>query len=331
MKTKVSPAMIGVFVLGAAALGLIALLSFGSLHLFSKPQRFVIYFNETIQGLDLGSPVKMRGVRIGRVVDLNIRYDEAHHASEVEVVCELSQNLITDSKGGPVNVTDQHVLKDMVDRGLRARLGVLGLATGMLYVELDFHDPDEYPALHRDSNPAYLLVPAIPSAISEYQASLSEILSGLKKVDFEGLSKDARALLGDARRQINKLEVKDLLAEWTRTAQSFRSLAESPELKLAIVHFDGATQELRGVLAKIDARIDPTGQKLDDTLIETRQALESFNKTAGALRQFITENKHLGDESSQALQRIGEAAESVQRLADYLERNPSALLTGRKK
>ena len=73
MKTKLSPATIGAFVLGAFGLIVIALLSFGGVSLFSKPQRFVVYFDESIHGLDLGSPVKLRGVRVGRVVDLNIR------------------------------------------------------------------------------------------------------------------------------------------------------------------------------------------------------------------------------------------------------------------
>ena len=64
MKTKVSPSVIGMFVVGAFALLLIGLLSFGSVSMFSKPQRFLVRFDESIHGLDLGSPVKLRGVRV---------------------------------------------------------------------------------------------------------------------------------------------------------------------------------------------------------------------------------------------------------------------------
>ena len=99
MKTKVSPAAVGVFVIGALALGLIAILSFGGISLFSKPQRFMVYFDESIHGLDLGSPVKLRGVRIGRVVDLAIHYDERANHSVVAVTCELYRNITTDEKG----------------------------------------------------------------------------------------------------------------------------------------------------------------------------------------------------------------------------------------
>jgi paraquat-inducible protein B len=75
MKTKLSPAVVGTFVLGAFAIGIIALLAIGSFSLFSRPERFIVYFDEAISGLDEGSPVKLRGVRVGHVVGISIRYD----------------------------------------------------------------------------------------------------------------------------------------------------------------------------------------------------------------------------------------------------------------
>ena len=126
--------------MGAFALAIVALLTFGGVSFFSKPQRFVVYFNESIHGLDLGSPVKLRGVRVGRVADLNIRYDEATNRSVVAVLCEFSRDTMTDNKGVLIDVTDRAQLQTLVDHGLRAQLGVLGLATGLLYVELDFNN-----------------------------------------------------------------------------------------------------------------------------------------------------------------------------------------------
>ncbi len=331
MKTKVSPALLGGFVLGAIVLAFVALLSFGGMHFFSKPQRFIVFFDESIHGLDLGSPVKLRGVRVGRVVDFQIRYDSAGHGSEVAVVCELSRNMIADTEGSMVNVSDRAVLQGMVDRGLRAQLNVQGLATGMLYVELNFYKAQDYPMISRVHDPKLTLIPAVPSAISEYQASLSEILSGLRKVDFAGISRDARALLADARQQINKVEVKELIAEWTRAAQSVRDLSTSPEIKKVIAGFETATRDLSRVLVRLDSRVEPTGQKIDDTLLETKKAVESFNATAQSLRLFLQANQGISENTQATLQRIGDAADSVQRLADFIERNPGALLSGRKK
>ena len=137
MKTKISPAVVGMFVLGALLLIVAALLSFGGVNFFSKPQRFQVYFNESIHGLDLGSAVKLRGVRVGRVADLNIRYNAATNKSVVAVVCEFSRNMIIDDQGRPIDLSERAALQAMVDHGLRAQLGVVGLATGLLFVELD--------------------------------------------------------------------------------------------------------------------------------------------------------------------------------------------------
>src|SRR5437870_11494562 len=115
MNTKISPTTIGAFVIGAFVLGVVGLVTFGGVSIFSKPQRFVVYFNESIHGLDLGSPVKLRGVRVGRVADLNIRYDEKTNSSVVAVVCEFSRDMVADSKGAVINVANRAELQTLVD------------------------------------------------------------------------------------------------------------------------------------------------------------------------------------------------------------------------
>ena len=117
MKTKVSPAVVGMFVLGAIILGVFALVSFGGVNFFSRPQRFQVNFDETVHGLDLGSPVKLRGVRVGRVVSINLRYQPETSRSLVAVVCELSRDVLADDKGIPIDVSERAEL----DRLWRAR------------------------------------------------------------------------------------------------------------------------------------------------------------------------------------------------------------------
>lgn len=121
MKTKISPTVVGLFVLGAILLGVIALFSFGGVNFFSKPERFVVYFNESIHGLDQGSPVKLRGVRIGRVVGMKVRAIPGVSADEprsvVAVVCELSRDVVANAAGEPVDVSDRGELQQLVDQG----------------------------------------------------------------------------------------------------------------------------------------------------------------------------------------------------------------------
>ena len=330
MKTKVKPAIVGAFALGAFALGIIALLSFGGVTFFSKPQRFVVYFNESIHGLDLGSPVKLRGVRVGRVAELVVRYDERKNHSVVVVTCEFSRNTLTDGQGALINVADRGELQTLIDHGLRAQLGVLGLATGLLFVELDFLDPKEYPADGRTVEVKYAVVPAVPSAISEFQASASEILSKIRKIDFEGLSVELKKLLVDTRRQVDGLDLKGVMTQWQRTGVAVETLATSPEIKMAFTNLNATLIDLQVTLAKLDGQVSTTGADVHATLVQAQTMLQSFNATSGTLRNFINAQQGLGEGASEAFGKISEAADAVQRLADFLERNPNALLTGKK-
>uniref|UniRef100_UPI0040499280 MlaD family protein n=1 Tax=Cephaloticoccus sp. TaxID=1985742 RepID=UPI0040499280 len=324
MKTKVSPGIVGVFVIGAFALGVIALLSFGSLSLFSKPQRFVVNFDETIHGLDLGSPVKIRGVRVGRVVDLNVQFDEKVRKSVVRVICEFNRNIITDGSNGLVDVTSRDVLQELIDKGLRAQLGVLGLATGLLYVELDFLDPDTYPDSHSSTEIKYATIPSVRSTISEF-------LSDLQRIDFIALTNEFQGLLVDTRKQVNAFELNELVAQWTKAAKSIDAIATAPELMETMANLNAAAIDLRKMLVKIDGQIDPTGEKLTATLDDTRKTLESFKAAAETLRKLMNAQQNFGEDATQAFTKLAGAADAVQRLADFIERNPQALLSGRKR
>ena len=331
MNTKISPATVGAFVIGAFALGVVALLTFGGVSIFSKPQRFVVYFNESIHGLDLGSPVKLRGVRVGRVADLNIRFDDKTNRSVVAVVCEFSRDMVSDTNGATINLANRAELQTLVDRGLRAQLGVLGLATGLLFVELDFADPKEYPVVEKSLEAKYVIVPAIPSAISEFQASASEILANLKKVDFAGLAREVTALAVESRKKLDGVDLKGAAEQWKKTGAQVEALAGAPEIKQTFTNLNTAIADLRTLLAKIDAQVLPAGKELTDTLAQAKVTFESFNATALEARKFIDSHSGLGDEFVGTLQQLNDAADAVKRLADFLERNPNALLTGKKR
>jgi paraquat-inducible protein B len=331
MKTKSGPAIVGAFVIGAFVLGIIALLSFGGMSFFSKPERFIVNFDESIHGLDLGSPVKLRGVRIGRVVELNVRYVTGKSGSVVAVVCELNRDIITDARGQKLDVTSRAELQKLVDQGLRARLEIQALATGMLFVGLDFVDPLEFPPPTLEVQPRYVVVPAMPSAISEFQANLTEILNDVQKMDFAGMSAEFKGLLADTRKQLNGMDLKGTVEQWKKAGAQIEAVVASPEIKDTFVNLNAAIADLRTVLANVNEHVDPVGKELAGTLAEAQTSLEAFNATANAAHRFIASQSGLGDEATRTLQQLSSAAEAVQRLADFIERNPQALITGRKR
>jgi paraquat-inducible protein B len=337
MKTRISPAVVGAFVLGAFTLGVLALLFFGGVNFFHQQQRFVVFFDESIQGLNLGSPVKLQGVGVGRVVGLAIRYDPAKNHSVVAVVCEFDRNRITDIRGGVIDVSNRAELQTLVDHGLRAQLDVVGLATGLLVVELDFLDPGQHPVETRINDTKYPVVPSVISTISEFQASAIDILTRVRRIDFEGLTNDLKSLLQDARKQVDSIDFKALAAQWQQTGASVDALVRSPEIARTFTNLNGTLTDLRQTLAglrgtfdKVGTQVDANGKNLQSALTQAEGTLREFNDTAANLRRFIDAQQNLGDDGHRALTQLTDAAAAVERLADFLERNPSALISGKK-
>jgi len=337
MKTKLSPAVVGVFVLGAFAIGIIALLALGSLSILSKPERFMVYFDEAISGLDEGSPVKLRGVRVGHVVAISIRYDRVTGKSVAAVVCELNRGSISDEGGAILDVSDRAALQALVDRGMRAQLEISGLATGLLFVELEFMDPVKFPDKHDTSDMKYVIVPSAPSEISEFRASAATLLANatsllakMQQIDFQGLSDELKKLVAETRQRLEGVDFKGLADQWKRTGQSIDALARSPDTVHSLENLNRTLEALHTSLGHLDVQVDTNGKELQVTLVQAKAALESFNAAAKSARGFINSQQNFSTETNRALERVADAAESIQQLADFLERNPNALVSGRK-
>ena len=151
----------------------------------------------------------------------------------------------------------------------------------------------------------------------------------MKRVDFAALALQAQGLITDARKKLDAMDTAALVAQWTKAGESVHQLASSAELKDTFANMNAASVKLNTVLAKFD-REGPSPAQLADTLKDAREAISSFNGTVTTLHNFISAQQTLGDDASQAFVRLGEAAAAVRALADYLERNPNALITGRK-
>ena len=330
MKIKLSPSAVGMFVLGAMLLGVVAFLSFGGTNIFSKPARFLIYFEESVSGLDPGASVKINGVRVGRVAAINVRYDQASKEALSRVICEVDRNILTDSQGRTIDLTSPAELQTLIDRGLRARLSLTGI-TGLLFVELRFEDSRKFPANPRFMADQYPVIPAIPSPISEVQESIVEIVANIKKVDFAALSKDLKTLLATTNQKVGQLDLKALSERVGRAADAVSAFVDSPDAKKAFTNLNGAIDETRAVVAKLDHQVDPISADLKKTLADAQDALKSLDAAATQTKDFVRDQGSVGDEVTLALHQVADAAAALERLADALDRNPSSLIVGKKK
>jgi paraquat-inducible protein B len=138
MNRRISPALIGAFVIGAVALVVIAVISLGSGKFFRKTYEFVLYFQGSVNGLNVGAPVKYKGVEIGSVTDILLQLEEVE-VDRIPVIVELDAGKIA-GRGFTGNLlVDPAALQTAIDRGLRGQLRMESFVTGVLYVALDLY------------------------------------------------------------------------------------------------------------------------------------------------------------------------------------------------
>lgn len=184
---------LGIFVLiGAAALVALTLI-FGARSLFSQTKIVETYIKESVQGLDVGAPVRFRGVRIGQVKMISLSgliYEEnvpfAERKQYVVVRMEINP---------PSTSDDEEYLKSLVADGLRAQIRGQGI-TGVNYIELDYvKDPTKMGTLPYKWEPDYPVIPSQPSPVNILLDNVEDALQNFNKLNLAGTQKSVDLLL----------------------------------------------------------------------------------------------------------------------------------------
>ncbi len=193
MKARPNPTLIGSFILAALALGTAALLVFGGRNPLARHRRLVVYFEESVGGLDRGSAVKVRGVYGGRVLSLTPTLSPDGRETVVSVVCDMTSTALTGADGKAIDLSDAVRLRELVAQGLRARLTPAGL-TGEFSVDLDFYDARRYPVRPEPEwlrgRVSYPSVPAVRSLTGQLLEDLEAAMRSLHEADLGVLSRE---------------------------------------------------------------------------------------------------------------------------------------------
>ncbi|MET0583335.1 MAG: MlaD family protein, partial [Candidatus Binatia bacterium] len=181
---KFSYFKIGIFVISAVVIGIIGVVVLGVGTIFQKKSIVETYIDESVQGLDVGSPVKFRGVPIGRVEQISLTSAEyATRREYVLVRVSISSNILQ----FPVNDPRSPQLKQALDRGFRIRIAPQGL-TGVAYLEADYLEPERNPPLEIDWQPEYPYIPSTRSRITQLSEAVERILRNFSDIDIAQLS-----------------------------------------------------------------------------------------------------------------------------------------------
>ena len=321
MGKRINPATVGAFVLGALGLILAAIVAFGSGNLFRKTHEFVIYFGGGgINGLRVGALVKFKGVEIGEVKRIRLRLDQEVNRDtnklradvRIPVIIELDQEKIVSHGGTSIDLSDPHTIPNLIREGLRAQLGSDSFVTGLLYVALDI-EPNT--PIHMVAPPGSPLqeIPAIPTTLEQAQAVAIRIFEKLDKVDFDAM-----------------------FTQMTGMLDSIRQITTSPALKEAVANSEKTREQLDRALAgaqqtlsTMNRQVPPLSESLQKTSLSTDAAAKQARLTLGTVQTTIEPNSPVNYQVLQTLQDVSAAAHSIKELADYLQRNPSAIVRGR--
>lgn len=321
MSKKANPTAIGLFIVIGLALGVCALLLFSSSRLFTRTHQYVLYFNESLNGLNEGAPVKYRGVKVGSVARVLVRFNQAPEDYAMPVIIELQEKLIKERMGEPSQIFAPGFLEQRIEHGLRASLQSESLVTGVLYVEIR-PNPRAPPAVFHQLGKRY---PEIPTESTQIQ----QLFNNLASLDVKGIETNLNAVISKLDAVIGNLRMADISAGITNVIQSVQQLVSSPSITNDLAAAAAFLEQYRLLGENLNRKIDPLADSLTNSLANANQALVQVQGAAENMRRFIAPDSALRGNLDHALQELAGTLQSLSVLLDFLKQHPNALITGR--
>jgi paraquat-inducible protein B len=321
MSKKANPTAIGLFILIGMALGVGGLLLFSSSKLFSSTRECIVYFNESLNGLDEGAPVKYRGVTIGSVKRVMVRYNQATNDYAMPVIIEIERKLITQRLGEQIEVFTEAALDERIRRGLRASLQTESLVTGVLYIDMR-PNPNAPPPVFHQLERRYPEIPTEPTQIQQ-------LFNNLASLDIKGIETNLNGLILRLDTTVDRLQVGELQKGITNLLGSIDRFVSSPELTNDLVALRTTLDQYRSLAEKINVRVDPLADSLTNSLAQANSSLQQLRGAVENLRTMLAPDSPVRNGLELTFQQLSGAAQSISSLAEFLNRHPNALLVGR--
>ncbi|WP_294625522.1 MlaD family protein [uncultured Bilophila sp.] len=325
MSKSANKPLIGAFVVGAVTLLLIAIAVFGSGKLFQTTSRYVLFFDGSINGLSVGSPVMFRGVPVGRVTEIQLTGNLDNLVFQTPVFIELDKKKSEESFIGlDDDSSARDYLNKLVAHGLRATLATQSLLTGQLMIEMDFYPKSQLPYIidHVKEYEGLAEIPTIPS-------KLENIWQKITNLPVERISGNILEITENISKFLNTADADQLIDNVNKLVVQLQQVGESIDKTLASV------RDLSGPYARLARNAD---RQLHDTLSEGVRVLRSLDavakqaeETVASARGVVSRNSVTVIELNEALREVAEAARAVRVLANTLERNPESLLLGKER
>ena len=347
MSKKANKTAIGGFVVGALALIVVGVLIFGSGKFLTKTQAYVMYFEGSVNGLNVGAPLVFRGVKIGSVTGIQLLANTDDLSFQIPVFVEVEQKHFTLTGDEALDLSPKKQLKLLVARGLRAQLTAQNMVTGQLIVQLDFH-PDK-PAKLVAGDSEYLEIPTIRSG-------MDDLVKQIEKAPIEDILNKVLSAVDGIARVVNSREVKESLNSLEQTLKNLNKLVQNIDSRIEpLVSTVEDTVKDYGKLARnvdrqvkpvlsgiveterhadtlvknVDAQVTRLGSSIEEAAKSAADALVEAKKTLNTIEGLTGEDSQMIYQMTTTLKELSAAARSIRVWADYLERHPEALVRGK--
>jgi paraquat-inducible protein B len=324
MSLRANPTAIGLFVIGATVLAVVGVATLASAAWFTKQSTFISYFGESVNGLEVGAPVKFQGVPVGQVTNLLIQIESRDKTFQIPVQYEIDLTRLTSQGGTFVHLEDAGVLREQIADGLRAQLQMESLVTGQLYIELAYR-PEAAPPELETRPTAYPEIPTTPSLLVAF---------GMQAGTMVG---DVVAILFRVNEMLEAVNMEELNRSVVASAGAVERMADSEELRASFAAMPGMTAqftrtmgEMERLAERLGGTIDPLQLQMAGTNAELVLTLQSMRQAIEETRGMFTPDSGIGYQMEGAMASLEAASEALRALALSLERNPDMLIRGKK-
>ena len=284
---------IGLFIVIALAILAAGLITFGA-GKFLRPRIYIeTYVNASVQGVDVGSPVKFRGVPIGRVSTINFTFNEygspgqAYRYNYVFILMEIDREMFP----GMFSDNLTSLIERNVAQGLRARIEPLGL-TGMSYIEINYvDDPNQFPSLAVDWTPHSYYIPSAPGQLTNMLDSVNNIMRRVEQFNVGGMIKSAKELLEKLNNAVTGAEIEKISENLQALLADFQSALKaanvgplSDDARRLIAGLEKSNAELRAILKNLEPATKISGPQV-------KVLMDNLATTSANLAQFSAEVK----------------------------------------
>ncbi|KPK26586.1 MAG: hypothetical protein AMJ61_08475 [Desulfobacterales bacterium SG8_35_2] len=338
MSKEVNRIAIGGFVVGGIGLAVLAILVFGSGKFFQQKSLHVLFFEGSVKGLSVGSPVKFRGVDIGMVRNIQLTINPDDLEFFVPVYVEIFRNRISILGGGQLEKFDDDESIDTLvnDMGLRGQLQMQSLLTGQLFINYDFYP--ETPIRKVGLEKKVYEVPTIPTTLQMLTDTLEQIVDDIRKANFQELIDNIAQTARGANELVNSQDLQESAANLNSALKDMQKFVKEAD-KLAVKlnsrvdsiadNVESTMDDTRKMVNNIDNRVAPLAADVESTLAAVQSSFQKAESLLGEAEKMISENSQLRREILVTLESMTDASRSLQDLTDYLQRHPEAIITGK--